>query len=76
MLQAIATPGSLAEAHAALSRLPDARILAGGTALVPVLNYGTDDFTSLVSLRHAGLAGVNVKDGVATIGAATTLARL
>ena len=76
MLQMIATPGSLAEAHAALSRQPDARILAGGTALVPVLNYGTDDFTGVVSLRHAGLTGVSVKDGVATIGAATTLSEL
>jgi CO/xanthine dehydrogenase FAD-binding subunit len=76
MLQAIATPGSLAEAHAVLSRQPDARILGGGTALIPVLNYGTDDFTSLVSLRRAGLSGVNIKDRTATIGAATTLAEL
>jgi CO/xanthine dehydrogenase FAD-binding subunit len=76
MLQAIATPGSLAEVHDLLSKQPEARILAGGTALMPVLNYGTDDFTSLVSLRRAGLSGVSVKDGIATVGAATTLAEL
>jgi CO/xanthine dehydrogenase FAD-binding subunit len=76
MLQAIAMPGSLPEAHALLSKQPGTRILAGGTALMPVLNYGTDDFTSLVSLRRMGLSGVSIKDGVATIGAATTLSEV
>jgi CO/xanthine dehydrogenase FAD-binding subunit len=76
MLQTIAVPGSLAEAHAVLSKQPGARILAGGTALIPVLNSGTDDFTNLVSLRGMGLSGVSIKDGAVTIGAATTLCEL
>ena len=43
---------------------------------MPVLNHGTDDFTRLVSLRKAGLSASRVKDGTATIGAATTLTAL
>ena len=76
MLQTIATPGSLPEAHAVLSGQAGARLIAGGTAVMPILNQGTDDFTSLVSLRSAGLSGISVKDGTATIGAATTLSEL
>ena len=76
MLQSVATPVSLAEIHAVLAKPGSARIIAGGTAVMPTLNAGTDDFTSLVSLRAAGLAGISVKDVVATIGAATTLTDL
>ena len=57
-------------------RLAGARIIAGGTAVMPMLNGGTDDFTSLVSLRGAGLSGIAIKDGLAVIGAVTTLAEL
>ena len=73
MLQAVAVPRSLAEAHAALG--DGARIMAGGTAVMPELNQGTDAFTRLVSLRHAGLGRGAVADGRARIGAAATLAR-
>ena len=76
MLQTVATPGSLPETHTALSTLGGARIIAGGTSVMPTLNGGTDDFTSLVSLRGAGLSGIAIKDGTAVIGAATTLAEL
>ena len=76
MLQTVATPGSLPETHTALSTLGGARIIAGGTSVMPTLNGGTDDFTSLVSLRGAGLSGIAIKDGSAVIGAATTLADL
>jgi CO/xanthine dehydrogenase FAD-binding subunit len=76
MLQTVATPGSLPETHALLSKLDSARIIAGGTAVMPTLNAGTDEFSSLVSLRAAGLSGIVVKDGVATIGAATTMTEL
>ena len=48
MLQAVARPGSLAEAHAVLASCDGAMIIAGGTVVMPVLNYGTDD------VRHAG----------------------
>jgi CO/xanthine dehydrogenase FAD-binding subunit len=76
MLQTVATPGSLPEAHAVLLKHGGARIIAGGTAVMPVLNQGTDDFTGLVSLRRAGLSGTGIKDGTVTIGAATTLSEL
>lgn len=76
MLQAVIVPGSLAEAQAVLGSREGAAIIAGGTAVMPVLNYGTDDFTTLVSLRRAGLAGISIDAGNATIGAATTLAAL
>ncbi len=76
MLQAVSVPGSLAEAQAMLQARDRTAIIAGGTALMPLLNYGTDDISALVSLRKAGLSGVSVKAGKATIGAATTLAEL
>jgi CO/xanthine dehydrogenase FAD-binding subunit len=76
MLQAVLSPGSLPEAHSNLSKQESPKIIAGGTAVMPVLNYGTDKFTSLVSLRRAGLAGISIKDGAATIGATTTLSEL
>ncbi|MDP3896289.1 MAG: FAD binding domain-containing protein, partial [Mesorhizobium sp.] len=75
MLQSVATPGSVPEAHQFLSA-SGARIIAGGTAVMPALNAGTDAFTSLVSLRKAGLSFISVTDGAATIGAATPLADL
>ena len=74
MLQAVSTPGSVPEAHGVLSA--GARIIAGGTAVMPAFNAGTDDFTRLVSLRKAGLSGIAVKDGTVSIGAATVLADL
>ncbi|MGI6855651.1 FAD binding domain-containing protein [Mesorhizobium sp. 1B3] len=76
MLQAVVVPGSLAEAQAVLGSRESAAIIAGGTAVMPLLNYGTDDFTTLVSLRRAGLSGISIDAGEASIGAATTLAAL
>lgn len=74
MLQAVVVPRSLAEAHAALGE--GARILAGGTAVMPQLSQGTDAFTRLVSLRHAGLSQVRIEANRAIVGAAATLADL
>ena len=76
MLQSVAMPGSLPEAHQAMAGREGMRIIAGGTAIMPMLNGGTDEFTGLVSLRKAGLAGFSVKDNVAAIGAATALSLL
>lgn len=76
MLQSVSTPASLAEAQAMLATGDKARIIAGGTVVMPELNYGTDAFTSLVSLRRVGLSGISVADGRAAIGAATTLAEI
>ena len=74
MLQSVAVPRSLDEAHAALG--DGARLVAGGTSVMPELNQGTDAFTRLVSLRRAGLGQVSVADGRARLGAAATLADL
>lgn len=76
MLQAVSVPGTVAEAQAMLQGSNRAAIIAGGTALMPLLNYGTDDILALVSLRKAGLSGVSITAGKAVIGAATTLAEL
>jgi CO/xanthine dehydrogenase FAD-binding subunit len=74
MLQAVVTARSLAEAHAALGH--GARIMAGGTVVMPELAQGTDAFTRIVSLRHAGLGDVRIADGEARIGAAAALSTL
>ncbi len=76
MLQAVETPDSLSEAQAILASRGSARIIAGGTSVMPSLNYGTDDFTSLVSLRRVGLSGISVVAGNVEIGAATPLSEL
>jgi CO/xanthine dehydrogenase FAD-binding subunit len=60
-----------------LSSMGDGRwLLAGGTSVMPWLNTTAAEVDGLVSLRRAGLAVIEQADGVATIGAATTLARV
>src|SRR4249919_3218011 len=76
MLQAVARPGSVADAHSILASRDGAVIMAGGTVVMPILNYGTDAFDTLVSLRGSGLAGIRIGGGRATIGAMTTLSDL
>ncbi|MEU6720833.1 FAD binding domain-containing protein [Nonomuraea sp. NPDC046802] len=51
-------------------------IMGGGTVVMPLVNSGAAPVTELVSLRRAGLDGVEVRDGVARIGAAATLAAI
>ncbi len=48
-------------------------LIAGGTVVMPLLNTRAHADATLVSLRRAGLAGIDVADGVAELGAATTL---
>jgi CO/xanthine dehydrogenase FAD-binding subunit len=76
MLQAVIVPGSLSLAQEALAKHPSAALMAGGTIVMPVLNYGTDSFGTLISLRKAGLSGIFISDGKASIGAATSLSEL
>lgn len=69
-------PGSLSEALGLLQDLgPDARPLAGGTALVPEMKTGACRPLQLVSLRRLGdvLAGVRVEEAQVIIGPMTTL---
>ncbi|HZB75748.1 MAG TPA: FAD binding domain-containing protein [Solirubrobacteraceae bacterium] len=49
-------------------------VLAGGTAVMPVVNTTAHDVAALVSLRRAGLRRIEVEGGRAVVGAATTLA--
>ena len=53
-----------------------ALVIAGGTEVMPRINTTAHDVAALVSLRRAGLAGIDVTDGHATIGAATTIAEV
>ena len=54
----------------------DALLLAGGTEVMPRITTGATGVQRLVSVRRAGLAGVEVQAGRAIVGAATTLAQL
>lgn len=76
MLQAVARPRSLAEAHSILGNTDRAVVLAGGTVVMAVQNHGTDAFGTLVSLRGSGLSGIGISGGRATIGATTTLSEI
>ncbi len=64
---------SVEEAVALLGRLPNARVLAGGQSLVPMLNLRAANPDHLIDLRRiAGLAGIaETADGL-SIGAMTT----
>jgi CO/xanthine dehydrogenase FAD-binding subunit len=70
----VETPESVADVVGALG--DGAIVLAGGTEVMPRINTEPHDVSALVSLRRAGLAGIEVAGGEATIGAATTLARV
>ena len=74
MSLAVHTPDSV---PGVLEALRDgALVIAGGTHVMPRVNTEATDVTALVSLRQAELAGIEVADGVARIGAATTLSQL
>jgi CO/xanthine dehydrogenase FAD-binding subunit len=51
-------------------------VLAGGTHVMPRIATAAHDVAALVSLRRAGLAGIEVDGDRVAIGAATTLARV
>jgi CO/xanthine dehydrogenase FAD-binding subunit len=70
MTLAVHIPESVDEVVGLLSS--GGTVLAGGTHVMPRLGASG----SLVSLRHAGLKGIDQSDGVVTIGAATTLAQV
>jgi CO/xanthine dehydrogenase FAD-binding subunit len=74
MTVTVATPESVADVVGALG--DGAIVLAGGTHVMPRINTEAHDVAALVSLRRAGLAGIEVEEDRATIGAATTLARV
>jgi len=61
-------PGSLDEALALLED-PDAKPLAGGQSLVPMLNFRLARPSALVDLAGLGLDGIRVEDGALVVGA-------
>lgn len=66
-------PASLQEALEKLKGAEDAKFLAGGQSLIPVMKLGLGDYSDLVSLANIPeLKGVTVADGAVTIGAMTT----
>ncbi|GAC1340279.1 MAG: xanthine dehydrogenase FAD-binding subunit XdhB [Myxococcales bacterium] len=71
-------PASVAAAVELLARHPDARVLAGGTDLVPNLKYGMYDSRRLIALRglSAELRYVREEEGEVRLGALCTLDQL
>lgn len=73
----LAIPDTLAEAVAALDARPQARVIAGGTELMPDFVAGRKRPSGLVSLRRVDeLRGVRQDGGTLEIGAATPVVEL
>jgi carbon-monoxide dehydrogenase medium subunit len=64
-------PASLADAVKILASDPEARPLAGGQTLIPVLKQRLNKPSQLVDLTGLGLAGISVSPSLLTIGAMT-----
>jgi CO/xanthine dehydrogenase FAD-binding subunit len=72
----VIAPASRAEAVDAFGNGADVTVLAGGTILMPELNYGRLRPERVLLLQNAGLSGI-ARNGVSlTIGAMTTVAEL
>ena len=70
-------PESVEAALALLAELDDAKVLAGGQSLAPLLNMRLAVFDHLVDLRRLDeLRGIERRDGQLWIGAATTQAAI
>src|SRR5438270_10294043 len=71
-------PGTVAEAVEALRANPGARVLAGGTDIVPNLKYGMYDTGHLVALRGLSreLRYLRAEDGLFKLGALCTIDQL
>jgi len=65
-------PASLADAVKLLGADPEAKALAGGMTLIPVLKQRLNKPSALIDLAGAGLAGISVAGGNVKIGAMTT----
>jgi len=65
-------PSSLADAVKALGADPEAKALAGGITLIPVLKQRLNKPSVVVDLAKLGLAGVSVNNAIIIIGGMTT----
>ena len=67
------TPGSVQEALGLLGKLDDAKILAGGHSLVPMMKLRLAQPKHLIDLRKVpGLSGIKEEGGTLVIGAMST----
>jgi carbon-monoxide dehydrogenase medium subunit len=64
-------PSSVADAVRMISADPDARPLAGGQTIIPVLKQRLNRPSTLVDLARLGLSGISVSGNKLTIGAMT-----
>jgi CO/xanthine dehydrogenase FAD-binding subunit len=77
MLSAVELPASAPAAVALLASAGDgAALMAGGTLVMPALLHGDQATRRLIVLAKAGLGGIELRAGSATIGAGVTFARL
>jgi carbon-monoxide dehydrogenase medium subunit len=65
-------PGSVDEAARLLAADPEAKALAGGMTLIPVLKQRLNKPSTVVDLAGTGLSGITVSGNSVTIGAMTT----
>jgi len=65
-------PSSLADAVKALGADPEAKALAGGMTLIPVLKQRLNKPSLVVDLARLGLAGVSVNNAIIIVGGMTT----
>jgi CO/xanthine dehydrogenase FAD-binding subunit len=72
----LVVPGSRAEAVEAFGDGSGLTVLAGGTILMPEINYGRLRPGRVLFLRNAGLTGINRSGSSLTIGAMTPVAEL
>lgn len=65
-------PGSLAEASRLLVENPEAKLLAGGHSLIPMMKFRLAEPPQVIDLRRVpGLSGIRAADGEIVIGAMT-----
>ena len=69
-------PADAAEASRLLATLPQARVVGGGTDLVPLARDGLEALQDLVSLHSIGLAEIAQRGDRLVIGAGATLAEV
>ena len=70
-------PHDLEEVLSILAGSGDARVIAGGTDLIPRMKFGLEAPSTIVSLSKVrGLKGITRSEGQVTIGAMTTLAEM
>jgi carbon-monoxide dehydrogenase medium subunit len=69
-------PASVADASAVLAADADAKAMAGGMTLIPVLKQRLNKPSVVVDLAKTGMAGITVSGGTVTIGAMTTHAKV